>query len=159
MVESGKLRQGLIPKRGERDYPHRRKRLTFCQNQEFYQEKLLTFPPDSVYKWIVDNYIYEKLLTFMVPKQYLTGFTPSVIVSGDNYIVDYGIGECVYTYQKMGKRIKQEVLQLIKCDMWMVITIIDQETPLNEMDYKDLNMEIRTHSLSYVEEFISSQRG
>jgi hypothetical protein len=73
--------------------------------------------------------------------------------------VDYGIGECVYTYQKMGKRIKQEVLQLIKCDMWMVITIIDQETPLNEMDYKDLNMEIRTHSLSYVEEFISSQRG
>ena len=159
MVESGKLRQGLIPKRGGRDYPHRRKRLTFCQNQEFYQEKLLTFPPDSVYKWIVDNYIYEKLLTFMVPKQYLTGFTPSVIVSGDNYIVDYGIGECVYTYQKMGKRIKQEVLQLIKCDMWMVITIIDQETPLNEMDYKDLNMEIRTHSLSYVEEFISSQRG
>ena len=112
-----------------------------------------------MYKWIVDNYIYEKLLTFMVPKQYLTGFTPSVIVSGDNYIVDYGIGECVYTYQKMGKRIKQEVLQLIKCDMWMVITIIDQETPLNEMDYKDLNMEIRTHSLSYVEEFISSQRG
>lgn len=111
-----------------------------------------------MYKWIVDNYIYEKLLTFMVPKQYLTGFTPTVSVSGETYIVDYGVGECVYTYQKMGKRIKQEVLQLIKCDMWKVITLIDGESPLNEGDYKDLNMEIRNHSLHYVEEFIS-QRG
>jgi hypothetical protein len=110
-----------------------------------------------VYKWIVDNYIYEKLLTFMVPKQYLTGFTPTVSVSGETYVVDYGVGECVYTYQKMGKRIKQEVLQLIKCDMWKVITIIDGESPLNEGDYKDLNMEIRNHSLSYVEEFISQK--
>jgi hypothetical protein len=90
---------------------------------------------------------------------YLSGFTPTVIVSGETYIVDYGIGECVYSYQRMGKRIKQDVLQLIKCDMWKVITVINEETPLNEGDYKDLNMEIRNHSLSYVEEFISSQRG
>ena len=94
----------------------------------------------------------------MGPKQYLTGFTPSVSVSGGTYIVDYEIGECVYTYQRMGRRVKQDVLQLIKCDMWKVITLIDQESPLNEGDYKDLNMEIRNHSLSYVEEFIS-QRG
>ena len=94
----------------------------------------------------------------MVPKQYLTGFTPTVSVSGETYIVDYGVGECVYTYQKMGNRIKQNVLQRIKTDMWKVITLIDGDSPLSEKDYKDLNMEIRNHSLSYVEKFIS-QRG
>ena len=91
---------------------------------------------------------------------YLKSFTPTVILTGDTYIVDYGIGECVYTYQRMGKRIKQDVLQLIKCDMWKVITVIDGESPLSEGDYKDLNMEIRNHSLSYVTDYInSSQRG
>jgi len=94
----------------------------------------------------------------MVPKQYLTGFTPTVRVSGTTYIVDYEVGECVYTYQRIGKRVKQEVLQLIKCDMWKVITLIDGESPLSEGDYRDLNMEIRNHSLSYVTKFIS-QRG
>ena len=89
---------------------------------------------------------------------YLKSFTPTVTMSGETYIVDYGIGECVYTHTKVGKRIKQDVLQLIKCDMWKVITVIDGESPLSEGDYKDLNMEIRNHSLSYVEEFIS-QRG
>lgn len=100
----------------------------------------------------------------MVPKQYssnesiykyLTGFTPTVRVSGDTYIVDYEIGECVYTYQRIGKRIKQEVLQLIKCDMWKVITLINEGNKLNESDYRDLNMEIREHSLSKVTEFIN----
>jgi hypothetical protein len=95
----------------------------------------------------------------MGPKQYLTGFTPSVSVSGDTYVVDYGVGECVYTYSRIGKRIKQDVLQLIKTDMWKVITLIDQESPLNEGDYKDLNMEIRNHSLSYVTDFINGQKG
>ena len=89
---------------------------------------------------------------------YLKSFNPTVRVSDNNYIVDYGIGECVYSYQRMGKRVKQDVLQLIKCDMWKVITVINEETPLNEGDYKDLNMEIRNHSLHYVEKFIS-QRG
>jgi len=77
--------------------------------------------------------------------------------TGETYIVDYGIGECVYTHTKVGKRIKQDVLQLIKCDMWKVITVINEESPLNEGDYKDLNMEIRNHSLRYVEEFISQK--
>lgn len=102
----------------------------------------------------------------MVPKQYssnesiykyLTGFTPTVRVSGDTYIVDYEVGECVYTYRRIGKRIKQEVLQLIKCDMWKVITLIDGESPLNEGDYRDINMEIREHSLSYVTKFINER--
>ena len=108
-----------------------------------------------MYNSIVDNYIYEKLLTIMVPKQYLTGFTPTVRMSDNNYVVDYGLGECVYTYTRVGKRIKQNVLQLIKCDMWKVIEVINQETPLNEGDYKNLNLEIRNHSLQYVEEFIN----
>jgi hypothetical protein len=86
--------------------------------------------------------------------KYLSGFTPTVRVSGDTFIVDYEVGECVYTYSKIGKRIKQDVLQLIKCDMWKVIVLIDGESPLNEGDYRDLNMEIRNHSLRYVEEFI-----
>jgi hypothetical protein len=57
----------------------------------------------------------------------------------------------------MGKRIKQDVLQLIKCDMWKVITVINEETPLNEGDYRDLNMEIRNHSLSKVTDFINGR--
>ena len=93
----------------------------------------------------------------MVPKQYLTGFTPSVTMSGDTYIVDYEIGECVYTYQRVGRRIKQEVLQLIKCDMWKVITLIDEGNKLDESDYRDINMEIRNHSLHYVTEFINER--
>ena len=91
----------------------------------------------------------------MVPKQYLTGFTPTVRVSGGTYIVDYEIGECVYTYQRIGKRVKQEVLQLIKCDMWKVITLIDEGNKLNESDYQDINMEIRNHSLQCVTDFIN----
>jgi phospholipid N-methyltransferase len=92
----------------------------------------------------------------MVPKTYLTGFDPTVSVSGGTYIVDYGIGECVYTYRKVGRRIKQDVLQLIKCDMWKVIESINMETPLNEGDYKNLNMEIRNHSLGYVENYLTT---
>lgn len=99
----------------------------------------------------------------MVPKQYssnesiykyLSGFTPTVTMSSTNYVVDYGLGECVYTRTRVGKRIKQDVLQLIKCDMWKVIEVINQETPLSEGDYKDLNMEIRNHSLHCVEVFM-----
>jgi len=88
---------------------------------------------------------------------YLTGFTPTVSVSGGTYIVDYEIGECVYTYQRMGRRIKQDVLQLIKCDMWKVITLIDEGNKLDESDYRDINMEIRNHSLHYVTEFINGR--
>ena len=100
----------------------------------------------------------------MGPKQYLTGFTPTVSVSGDaslhsgvTYVVDYEIGECVYTYSRVGKRIKQDVLQLIKCDMWKVITLINEDNQLNEGDYRDINMEIRTHSLDALTKFMNGQ--
>ena len=100
----------------------------------------------------------------MGPKQYLTGFTPTVSVSGDaslhsgvTYIVDYEIGECVYTYSRVGKRIKQDVLQLIKCDMWKVITLINEDNQLDEGDYRDINMEIRTHSLDALTKFMNGQ--
>jgi hypothetical protein len=88
---------------------------------------------------------------------YLNDFNTTVTQSGDTYIVDYGLGECVYTYQRIGKRIKQEVLQLIKCDMWKVITLINEQTQLNEGDYQDLNMEIRNHSLNEVTNFINGR--
>ena len=92
----------------------------------------------------------------MGPKQYLTGFTPTVSMTDELYIVDYGIGECIYSYRKVGRRIKQDVLQLINCDMWKVIESINVETPLNEGDYKNLNMEIRNHSLECVERYITT---
>ena len=96
---------------------------------------------------------------------YLNDYKPNVTKSlhtvgqmtGTTYIVDYGLGECVYTYQRMGKRIKQEVLQLIKCDMWKVITEINEKSPLSDGDYQGLNMEIRNHSLQYVTNFINGQ--
>jgi len=73
------------------------------------------------------------------------------------YTVDYEIGTCVYTYRKVGRRIKQEVLQLINCDMWKVITLINEDNKLTEGDLTNLNMEIRTHSLDKVTEFINGQ--
>jgi len=89
---------------------------------------------------------------------YLNDYKTTVTQSGDTYIVDYGIGECVYIYNKVGKRIKQEVLQLIKCDMWKVIALINEEHQLNEGDMNNLNMEIRNHSLSKVTDFINGLR-
>jgi len=91
----------------------------------------------------------------MYQNKYLTGFTPTVIQSGTTYVVDYGLGTCHYVYTKIGKRIKQEVLQLIKCDMWKVISVINEEQQLNEGDYGNLNMEIRNHSLECVTDFIN----
>jgi phospholipid N-methyltransferase len=91
------------------------------------------------------------------PTGYLENQKTTVTQSGDTYIVDYGVGECVYTYRKVGKRIKQEVLQLIKCDMWKVITLINEDNKLTEGDYQQLNMEIRNHSLNKVTEFISGE--
>ena len=88
---------------------------------------------------------------------YLNDYKPNVTKSGDTYIVDYGIGECVYTYLIMGKRIKQEVLQLIKCDMSEVISTLNEKSPLSDGDYQGLNMEIRNHSLQYVTNFINGQ--
>jgi hypothetical protein len=40
--------------------------------------------------------------------------------------------------------------------MWKVIESINVETPLNEGDYKNLNMEIRNHSLECVERYITT---
>ena len=88
---------------------------------------------------------------------YLNDYKPTVTQSGVTYIVNYGLGECVYTYQIMGKRIKQEVLQLIKCDMSEVISTLNEKSPLSDGDYQGLNMEIRNHSLQYVTNFINGQ--
>ena len=88
---------------------------------------------------------------------YLSDYKPTVIQSGNSYTVDYGIGECVYTYKRVGRRISQEVLQLVKCDMWKVITEINEKSPLSEGDLNGLNMEIREHSLYEVEKFISDK--
>jgi CO dehydrogenase nickel-insertion accessory protein CooC1 len=88
---------------------------------------------------------------------YLENYKTNVTQSGTTYIVDYGLGECVYIYNKVDKRIKQEVLQLIKCDMWKVITLINEDNKLNEGDMNSLNMEIRNHSLSKVTNFINGR--
>ena len=87
---------------------------------------------------------------------YLDDYKTTVTQSGTTYIVDYGLGTCHYVYQRVGKRVKQEVLQLIKCDMWKVITLINEDNKLTEGDLNNLNMEIRNHSLNRVEEYIKS---
>ena len=90
--------------------------------------------------------------------KFLNNQKTTITQSGDTYIVDYGLGTCHYVHKKMGNRIKQDVLQLIKCDMWKVITLINEEHQLNEGDMNNLNMEIRNHSLSKVTEFINGHR-
>jgi predicted nuclease of restriction endonuclease-like RecB superfamily len=89
---------------------------------------------------------------------FLNNQKTTITQSGDTYIVDYGLGTCHYVHKKMGNRIKQDVLQLIKCDMWKVIASINEEHKLNEGDLSSLNKEIRDHSLSKVEEFIYGPR-
>lgn len=91
------------------------------------------------------------------PTGYLENYKTTVTQSGDTYEVDYGLGTCHYVYQRIGKRIKQDVLQLIKCDMWKVITIINEEHQLTEGDMNNVNMEIRNHSLSKVTDFINGR--
>lgn len=86
---------------------------------------------------------------------YLENQKTTIIQSGDTYIVDYGLGTCHYVHKIMDNRIKQEVLQLIKCDMWKVITLINEDNKLTEGDMNNVNMEIRNHSLSRVMEFIN----
>ena len=153
VVEDGK---SVGVKVGEKDYPHRKERLTFCHFQEKWRKVINKIPP--LYIRNPDSYIYNKRI-YMCENKYLSGFTPNIIQSGVTFIVDYGLGTCHYVQTKIGKRIKQDVLQLTHCDMWKVITVINEENQLNEGDYRDLNMEIRTHSLRYVEEFIENRLG
>jgi hypothetical protein len=89
--------------------------------------------------------------------KYLTGFTPTVRVSGETYIVDYEIGECVYTYQRVGNRIKQDVLLLQRVEMGDVIEKIHMDSPLTSDDLTDMSMNIRNHSLKCVEDFINER--
>ena len=142
----------------QRDYPHRESDLTFCHFQEKWDKVINKIPPLYIPK---TNYYISKKRFNMYLNEFNTTVTQSLHtvgqMTGTTYIVDYGLGECVYTYQRIGKRIKQEVLQLIKCDMWKVIAVINEETPLNEGDMNSLNMEIRNHSLNEVTKFINGR--
>ena len=89
---------------------------------------------------------------------YLDDYKPEVTFSDGKFIVDYGIGECHYVLSRIGIRIKQKVLQLIKCDMWKVITEINEKSPLQEGDLTNLNLEIREHSRRCVMDFINEYR-
>lgn len=97
---------------------------------------------------------------------YLNDQKPSVIQSGDTYVVDYGMGTCHYVLTRVGNRIKQEVLIMTHCDMSGVIDEINKKSPLHqgvglstlsEGDLNKVNMEIREHSLHQVEMFIRGQ--
>lgn len=88
------------------------------------------------------------------PTGYLNNEKPSVIQSGETYVVDYGMGTCHYVLTRVGNRIKQEVLIMTHCDMSGVIDEINKKSPLNEGDLNKVNMEIREHSLHQVEMFI-----
>lgn len=95
----------------------------------------------------------------MDQNHYLNEFDTEVIQNGNKYRVIYSYGnfsgECEYEYHRSGKRIKQDVLLLIKVEMGDVIEKIHMDSPLTSDDLTDMSMSIRTHSLRKVEEFIN----
>ncbi|NBP66903.1 MAG: hypothetical protein EBU66_19940, partial [Bacteroidetes bacterium] len=91
---------------------------------------------------------------------YLNEFDTEVIQNENKYRVIYSYGNfsgvCEYELYRSGKRIKQDVLLLIKVEMGDVIEKIHMDSPLTSDDLTDMSMSIRTHSLKKVEDFIDS---
>jgi hypothetical protein len=97
----------------------------------------------------------------MYQNQYLDEFDTEVIQNDNKYRVIYTYGDfsgiCEYELFKSGKRIKQEVLLLIKVEMGDVIEKIHMDSPLTSDDLTDMSMNIRNHSLNKVTEFINGR--
>jgi hypothetical protein len=93
--------------------------------------------------------------------EYLNDFNTEVIQNDSKYVVIYTYGNfsgtCEYELFKSGNRIKQDVLLLTKVEMGDIIEKIHMDSPLTSDDLTDMSMNIRNHSLSKVEEFISGQ--
>ena len=96
----------------------------------------------------------------MDQNHYLDEFDTEVIQNENKYRVIYRYGEftgeCEYEYHKSGKRIKQDVLLLVKVEMGDVIEKIHMDSPLTSDDLTDMSMSIRNHSLKKVQDFIDN---
>ena len=91
---------------------------------------------------------------------YLTNI-PTIIrhKTDDIYSVYYTInnvsGECIYKQIKPSRFQPQPIYILTNVDMSNIISYINEKSPLNDGDLINLQMEIRTHSLSRLNNHIS----
>ena len=90
-------------------------------------------------------------------KGYLSDFNRRLSQEGDKVRVIYenGLysGWCEYTmYKTVGKSkpIKQDIWLLINSDMGDVIEYLHKKTPLSSEDFNEVNMLIRSDSLTFL---------
>jgi len=79
----------------------------------------------------------------------------------DIFIIKYTIetysGSCTYQKSKPLSRFQQgDILQMTECNMVDIIKYINEKSPLDEGDLLNLQMEIRTDSLSKLKDYLSS---
>lgn len=97
------------------------------------------------------------MLYYGMEKGYLSDFNRRLSHEGDKVRVIYENGSysgwCEYTmYKTVGKSkpIKQDIWLLINTDMGDVIEYLHKKTPLSSEDFNEVNMLIRTDSLSFL---------
>ena len=85
----------------------------------------------------------------------LSPFTTDIILSGDTYVITYKndeyVGNVIYREHNMtgvNKPIRQKVYMIISSDMGDVIEYIHKKTPLSPERFNEVQMGIRTHSLT-----------
>ena len=96
---------------------------------------------------------------------YLNKFSTSVDKKGEDFIVNYEdgthYGHCIYKRLNLtgsNKPIRQSVMLLTHCQMGEIIEEINKEVPLKDMNSSDLSNEIRNHSLTTLNDWLSSQK-
>lgn len=96
---------------------------------------------------------------------FLNKFSTRVSQNEDDYIVHYekeeSYGHCIYKNLKLkgnNKPLNQNVLLLTHCQMGDIIDRINNDTPLTENDYLSITSEIRNHSLTTLNDWLSSQK-
>ena len=97
------------------------------------------------------------MLYYGMKKEYLSDFNRRLSQEGDKVRVIYEkesySGWCEYTmYKTIGKSkpIKQDVWLLVNTDMGDVIEYVHKKTPLSSEDFNEVNMTIRTDSLTFL---------
>ena len=87
---------------------------------------------------------------------------PTIITHTDNvyniqYQIDNHTGSCVYNKYKPLSRFQQgDIIQMTECNMVDIISYLNEKSPLNDGDLINLQMEIRTDSLTRLKNYISS---
>ena len=96
---------------------------------------------------------------------YLNKFSTTISTNGDDYVVNYqgenSYGHCIYKKLDLtgnNKPIRQSVMLLTHCQMSDIIAEIDKSSPLKAVDHTRLADEIRTHSLTTLTDWLSSQK-